>query len=246
MDPLLEEGDREVVGLSGDILWKPDECRATVSRVEHGLHGVGQRVRQLFGLCNPIPVARDRLEAVVHGLRRVAEMLDLLQDRIGQAMHKRVTTDEEQRQPVAVSNARGRHHIGSTGSNRAGRDHDLAATLRLRIRDAGKGHALFGLAAIRRQVVLGPLQRMSQRRDVAVTEDRIDASEERLDRAVDLHRLLCDQVLHNRLRSRKSNGLGHYMLPSEFGTWHQRGVLVPGTSFCSVELSAFSATPPPQ
>ena len=49
---------------------------------------------------DPVPVAHDRPECVVHRGRRVAEVLDLLQHRVGQPALERVAGEQQHRQPV--------------------------------------------------------------------------------------------------------------------------------------------------
>ena len=53
----LEEAGREVVGLRPDVLGQPDERRPAGRRVEHRLHGMGQRRHDLLGLHDAIPVS---------------------------------------------------------------------------------------------------------------------------------------------------------------------------------------------
>ena len=74
VDLLIEEADREVVGLGGDVLRQTDEPGR--SRVEHRLHRVGQRRHHLLGLHDAIPVPADRTERIVDRRRRLTEVLD--------------------------------------------------------------------------------------------------------------------------------------------------------------------------
>src|SRR5262249_54079331 len=75
----LEKSLGVVEGYLLGVLWQREKGRAAVGRIEHRGHGLRERRDDLRGMSDPIPVARDRLERVVHSDGRVAKMLDLLE-----------------------------------------------------------------------------------------------------------------------------------------------------------------------
>ena len=112
--------------------------------------GVRQRVQQLLGSDDAVPVANDRLERVVDRDRRIAEVLDLLQHRIGDATGERVAGEQQHRQTVGVRDAGCRHHVERARPDRGGGHHDLPAPHGLRVADRGERHPLLVLTAPRR------------------------------------------------------------------------------------------------
>ena len=84
----LEEALGIVERLGLHVLAQADEGRAAIGRVEQHAQRLGQRLEQLLGPGDPVPVAGDRLEGVVDAERRVAPVLDLLQHRVGQAARR--------------------------------------------------------------------------------------------------------------------------------------------------------------
>ena len=203
---LVEERDREVVGLGLHVLRQAQEDRAAIGRVEHRGNRLRQARQQLRRARDPVPVPRHRAEGVVDGRRRRVEVLDLLQHRIGQAARERVAGQQQQRQPVRVGHRGGRDHVRGARSDRRGGDHDPAPAERLRVGHAGQRHALLVLAAEHRQLVARVVQRLAQRQHVAVPEDAEHAREQAVLLPVDV-RLLGDQVAHQRLRRREPDRL---------------------------------------
>ena len=76
------------------IPWVGFPLKDLIRRVEP------QGGEQLLGADDAVPVARHWLEAVVGGDRRRAELFDLLQHRIGEAVGEGVSGEQEQGQPV--------------------------------------------------------------------------------------------------------------------------------------------------
>jgi hypothetical protein len=114
----LEEPDREVVGLRLHVLGQREERRTAGARVEHGRERLRQRLHDLGRLGDAVPVATDRLERVSDGDGRVAEVLDLLEDRIDDAVLERVARQQQHRQTVGVGDGRGGDHVGRPGPDR--------------------------------------------------------------------------------------------------------------------------------
>ena len=208
----LEEAVRVVVRLGLDVLRQRDERRPAVRRVEHRGHGVRQRVHDLLGPGDAVPVAADRLERVVDGDRRIVEVLDLLQHRVGDPALERVARQQQHGQPVGVGDAGGGDHVERARTDRRRGDHDLAAPRRLGEPDRGQRHPLLVLAAPRRQLVARLLERLAEARHVAVPEDRVHAREQRHVAAVD-DGSLGDQVADDGL------GRGELHVSSSLNEW---------------------------
>ena len=208
----LEEAVGVVVRLGLDVLGQRDERRAAVRRVEHRGHRVRQGVHDLLGSGETIPVPAHRLERVVDGDRRIVEVLDLLQHRVGDPALERVARQQQHRQPVGVGDAGGGDHVERAGTDRRRGDHDLAAPGRLGEPDRRQRHPLLVLSAPRRQRVARLLERLAEARDVAVPEDREHAREQRHVAAVD-DGSLGDQVADDGL------GRGELHVSSSLNEW---------------------------
>ncbi len=174
-----EEVFRIVVRLRLDVLRQ---------RERHGpaLRGIGQhrdrprqRGQELRRRLDPIEVARHRPEAVVGRDAAVVEVLDLLQHRIGRPRNEHVARQEQHRQPVDVRGRRRGDQIGRPRADRRRARHHPAAEVRLRVGDRRVRHRLLVVGAVRRQRRAMPVQRLADAGDVAVTEDRPHAAEQR-------------------------------------------------------------------
>ncbi len=198
VDGWFEESGREVVRLGLDVLGQREERRSARRRIQHHGQGLRQRADDLGGLGDAVPVAAHRPERIGDGDRRVAEVFDLLQDGVDDPVLERVARQEQDREPVGVSDGRGGHHVGRARPDRRRRDHDPPAAHRLGVRDGRQGHRLLVVAAVRRQSVLDGFERLAERGDVAVAEDREDPGEDRHLVTVDLGSL-GEQPAHDRL-----------------------------------------------
>ena len=90
-----EELGRPVEGLGLHVLAEGERDRAAVGGVGHGGEGARERGQQLLGAGDAVEVAADRAEGVVDGHGAVAEVLDLLQHRVGGAVGEDVAGDEQ-------------------------------------------------------------------------------------------------------------------------------------------------------
>ena len=90
MDGALEEARRIVVRLRLDVLREGEEGRAPSCRVEHHGQCLGERLHDLLGSADAIPVPSHGLECVGHRDRRVLEHLDLLEHGIDDPVLERV------------------------------------------------------------------------------------------------------------------------------------------------------------
>jgi hypothetical protein len=172
------------------ILRKTDEGRAAIGRIEHGGNRLRQRLQQLFRQHDPVPVTHHGFERIIDGQRRIAEMLDLLKNRVRQAAGKGVAREKQNGQPVGHGDAGGRHHVQRPRANRCRSGHDLPAPFCLGKTDCGERHGLFVLPAPCRQSVLHRFQGFGKACDIAMPEDREDARKQRNALPVDLGKLV--------------------------------------------------------
>ena len=206
VDAWLEEPRWEVVGLGLDVLREREERWPTRRRIEHRGQCLGEGPHDLRRLGDAIPVAGHRLEGVGHGDGRVAEVFDLLEDGVDDAVLERVAGQQQDRQPVGVGDGRRRHHVGRAWPDRGRGDHDPLATHRLGVGHGRERHRLLVLPAPCRQLVLDGLERLGQGRHVAVPEDAEHAGEDGDVVPVD-HRPLSQQPAHDRLCGGQSDRL---------------------------------------
>ena len=180
------------------VLRQAEEGWSAIRGIEHRRHGLREGLEQLRRMHDPVPIAGHRSEGVVHRDARIPERLHLLEHRVRYTVHERVAREQEHGQAVRVRDARRGDHVQRAWSDRARGDHDLSPPLRLRERDRGHGHRLLVLAAPRRQLVAGGVQRRAEARHVAVPEDGEHARDERTLHTVD-HGPLGDEVPDDRL-----------------------------------------------
>jgi hypothetical protein len=160
-----------------------------------------------------VEIARHRLEAVVGGSRAVAEILDLLQHRIGPAVGENIAGQQEQRQAVDMGHRRRRHHVKCPRPDRGGASHHAPPPHCLGEGDRRMGHGLLVMGAVGRQFSSDPEQGLADPRHIAVTEDRPDSGEERQLLAIDDGHLAGEEF-HQRLRRGEADGLGHRISPA--------------------------------
>ena len=179
-DALGEEAFRIVVGLGLRVLAERERHRPAGGRIGQHVHRARQRRDDLLGPRDAVEIARHRAEAVVRRDRAVVEILDLLQHRIGPAVGEHVAGQEQHRQPVHMRDRRGRHHVGGAGPDRRGAGHHAAPPRGLGEGDRRMRHRLLVVRPKGRQRIARVPQRLAERRDVAVAEDRPHAGEQRL------------------------------------------------------------------
>ena len=205
VDRRLKESGRVVAGDFLHVLRQRDEGRPAFRGVEHDGDRLWQRSNDLLGMGDAIPIAADRLEGVVHREARIAEMLDLLQHRIGAATDERVAGEKQDRQAVGMGDAGRGHHVERAGPDRCRGDHDLPAAPGLGEADCGQRHGLLVLPAPRWQHVLNRLEGLSEAGDVAVAEDREHPWKEPDPLAIDDGELIA-QIADHGLGHRAANG----------------------------------------
>ena len=149
----LEEAFGIVVGLGLHVLAERQRHRPAFGRIGQHLHGAVERRDDLLRPRDAVEIARHRPEAVIGRNRAVAEILDLLQHRIGDAIGEDVAGQQQHRQAVDMGQRRGRHHVDRARADRGGRRHEAAAEIRLGIGDRGMRHRLLVVGAEGRQLV---------------------------------------------------------------------------------------------
>ena len=160
-----------VVGPSLNVLRQAEERGTAIGGVEQGRYRLRQRLEDLRGMGDPVPEACHRLEGIVDADCGVAEMLDLLQYRIGQARDVAVAAQQQHRQAVGVRDRRGGQHVCRARPGGGRREQEALAQLLPCVRDSGHRHRLFVLAAPQRQGVPLRVESLAQTEHIAVSED---------------------------------------------------------------------------
>ncbi len=109
---LREEASGIVEGLGLHVLRQRERRRAAIGRVEQHGDRLRQRGEELLGPRDAVPEPRHGPQAIVGRDRRVAEVLDLLQHRVGLAAREGVAREQQHRQAVRVRERGGRHEVG--------------------------------------------------------------------------------------------------------------------------------------
>ncbi len=186
MDLRGEERFGIIVSLRLHVLAEGERDRAAISRVGEHDKRPRQRRNELFGANNAVEIARHRAEAIVGADRAVAEILDLLQHRIGAAIGEDIARQQQDGQAVDVSERGGGDHVGCAGADRRRARHHAPPTRGLGEGDRRVRHRLLIVSAIGRECLARRVERFAQTRDIAVPEDREHPREQRRDLAVDL------------------------------------------------------------
>ena len=202
-DTLFEEADRVIIGFRLHVLAEGERDGAAIGRVRHGAHGAGKGCQQLLRPHDAVEITADRAEAVIHRHRAIAEIFELLQDRIGPTIGEDVAGDQQHGKAVDMGKGGGRHHVCRTRADGGGDRHGAAAAQLLRIGDGRMGHGLLVLAAIDRQFVADTIKRLADAGDIAMAENGPHAGD--VGFAMFIH-LRC-QVTNHGLRSRQSDCL---------------------------------------
>ena len=126
-----EQALRPVVGFGLNVLAHRQRHRPAFGGIGEHVHGALQGRNQLLGAIDAVEVARHRPEAVVGRHGSVAEVLDLLQHRVGQSVGEDVAGQQQDRQPVDMGDGGGGHHVERAGADRRGAGHEAAAEARL-------------------------------------------------------------------------------------------------------------------
>ena len=208
MDMPGEEAIGIVAGLGLNVLTEAESHRPAIHRIEQNSERGRQRRKELLGSRDAIPIARHRAEAIIRGHGRVAEILDLLQDRIGTPIGENVAGQQQHRQAVHMRQRRRGHHVGGARADRRRACHEAAPVRSLREGDRRQRHRLLVMGAMRGQGVARRIERLAEPGHVAVTEDRPHARAERDFVTVDL-----DELRREPSNQRLRRGESHRDLP---------------------------------
>ena len=210
----LKETSRIIIGFALGILTERQKGRAALAGIEHDRNRLRQRLQDLLGPGDAIPIARNRPEAVGDGRGRIAEVLDLLEDGIGQAAGEDIACQQKDGEAISVGDGRGGDHVGCTRADRGKRNHDLAPVHGLGISNAGKGHRLLVLTSPGGKVVLHLFEGFGEAGDISVAEDAEKAGKEWRLAAVE-GRSLGHEETNERLGHSEPNGFHALFLPIE-------------------------------
>ena len=224
-DTRLEQRRGVVVCLRLHVLRQRQRHRAGLRRRGQHAHRFRQRRDDLFRPVDPIPVAGDRLEAVVH--REVLRLarLELLQDRCGTAAGEDVAGQQQHRHPVNCRACRTRDHVGGTGTDRGCAGEGTKTVVHLRVGRGGVHHRLLVASQVVAQCGPVLLEGLADAGDVAVPEDSEHPTEERLLAAVTRRMLLRQEPDHR---------LGH-------GQTHAGGRHRAGSPRCAMKVATSSS-----
>ena len=191
-----------VAGLRLHVLAQRQGDRAAFGRIDQRRHRPRQGRKKLLRTGDAIEVAAHGTEAVVGADGAVLEVLDLLQDRIGDAAREDVARQQQHRQAVHVRQRRRRDHVRRTRPDRRRHRHEPLAVVGLRVGDRRVGHALLVVATPCRQRSAGVVEGLAEPGDVSVTEDRPHPGDEPDAVLVRLR----PEIAHEGLGRRQSDG----------------------------------------
>ena len=169
--PLLEERFRILEGLALHVLGQGQGHGAGVGRAREDAHRFEKGGHELLGTVDAVPVAGDRLEAVVDRNVLGPSRLELLEHGGHLPRGKDVPGEQEHREPVDGAEGRPRDHVGGAGPDGAGAGVGLQAVRHLGV---ARGHVDHGLLVARgdvAQAVPHLLEGLTHPSHVAVSED---------------------------------------------------------------------------
>ncbi len=202
-----------VVGFRLHVLGQADRHGPGLSRRGEDSHGLGKCLQDLLGAIDAIPVARYGLEAIVHADVHAVRVFELLEHRRGPAIGEDVSRQQQHGKTIDRRRGGSRHHVRGTGSDRgrAGERPQPATCFCKGRRHVN--HTLLVLRLEERQLLATEfLQRLTQARDVAVTEDSGHAANQSMLDAVPFDVLLLEKP-HQRGRHRHAHGRAVHLRP---------------------------------
>ncbi len=183
----LQKMRRNLERLGLYILAEGERHRPAFRRIGEDGHGAVERRHDLFGPRDAVEIARHRAETIIRGDGAVAEILHLLQHRIGAARGEDVAGQQQHRQPVHMRDGGGGDHIRRAGTDGGGAGHHAAAARGFGESAGRQRHRLLIMRAEDRQCLPRLIQRLAEPGDIAVAENRPDAAEQRLNGTARLH-----------------------------------------------------------
>ena len=203
-DARLEQRRGIVERLGLHILRQRQRHRAGFGWRGQHPHRLGQRGQDLLRPVDAIPVARHRLEAVVH--RHVLRLgrFELLQHRSGTPAGEDVARQQEDGNAIDRGAGGAGDHVGRAGADRRGAGERAQTVVHLGVGRRGVDHRLLVARQIVAQGCSLLLQGLADTGDVAMAEDAEHAAKKRLLAAV-ARRSLLRHESHHRLRHRHAS-----------------------------------------
>ena len=177
-DALREEVVGIVVGLGLHVLREGERHRAGLGLVDEDAHRLQRRRHDLLGPPDPVEVARDRAEAVVHGDVTGRRILELLQHGVGPARGEDVAGEQQHGQPVHGREGGAGDHVRRPRPDRARARERPEAVAHPRVAGRDVHHPLLAARLVVGQELGVLVQRLPDPGDVAVPEDPEAAAEE--------------------------------------------------------------------
>ena len=174
---LLEQARRPTQRLGLHVLTQRERHRAAARRVRQHLHRAIEGDHQLLRSRDAIEVARQRPQAIVRRDESVAEILELLQHRIGPTGRKHVSRQQQHGQPIDVGDGRSRRQIRGSWPYGGRTRHHAAAVRSLGKGDCRMAHRLLIMGSQCGKDVARGVQRFAECRHVAMPEYGPDAGE---------------------------------------------------------------------
>ncbi len=221
-----EEALGIIVGLRLHVLAEGERDGAAFGGIGQNGDCAVERGHDLLGPRNAVEIARNRAETIVGADRAVAEILDLLQHRVGLAGGEHVAGNEQHGQAVDMRDRGGRHHVGGAGADRGRAGHHAPASRGLGEGDGRVRHRLLVMGAIGRQLLSRAVERLAQARHVAVAENREHALEQPLLAPVHDDALPAQEANH-RLRGGQTH---HGLISCRVSPWRKTLAFPSGTA----------------
>ncbi len=179
-DPRLEEGQGKVERLGLDVLGQRDRDRAGIDRVGQDPERPDEGRDQLLRTGDPVEVARDRPERIVHADVALDRVLDLLEHGIRGPVGEVVARQEQDRDPVHRGRGRPGDHVQGTRTDRrgTGKGPQPVALLGEGGRDVDLGLLVLGPVERHLQGAAELLEGLAQPGHVAVPEDAPETCDE--------------------------------------------------------------------
>ena len=171
---------RPVECLGLDVLGQRDRDRAGLDRIGQHPECRRQRGEQLLRTRDPVEVARDRPEGVVHARVALDRVLDLLEDRVGRPVGEVVAREEQDRDPVDRRTGGAGDHVQGARPDRrdAGVGLQPVVVPGERRGDMDLGLLVLGPVQGHAQGVTELLEGLAQAGHIAVPEDAPEAGDE--------------------------------------------------------------------
>ena len=177
-DALLEQEVGIIVGFGLRVLRQRQRDRARIRRRGQHAHGFRQRGDQLLGAVDAIPIARDRLEAVVDADVLRMLVFQLLQHGRLDALGEDIAGQQQHRDAIDGGDGGAGDHVGGAGPDGRGAGEGGQAVAVLGVGDRRQDLGLLVAALVIAQLGRVLLEGLAEAGDIAVAEDAPGAGEE--------------------------------------------------------------------